>query len=449
MTLQISAETIGKDQVKLRVEVPESDLDPAIGAVYKRWATEIKVPGFRKGKVPRRLIDARVGPEVIREEALRDALPGLYREALEVEKLEPIAPPEIEVTQFDSGTPLVFEATVDLRPQVELPDLSSLKVEAPPGEVTEEEIDEQLETLRGRFAELESVSRPAQRGDHVLIDLKGTRNDQPVEGLNTPDLLYEVGSSQGPPSLDGQLEGERPGSILRFNDEVLLPGVNEAATVFFTVILKEVKAKRLPALDDELAKTVGEFDTLEELRADVRARLAPYKAELIGQELRSRALDAVVAASALEPPVKLVDSEAQHRLAHIEEDLQRARLSLTQYADQMGTTELALRGDIRNQAARGVKAELLLEEMARHFEVEVTEEDLGREIAYAAARMQRDPKEVAQQLASEGRLGAVAGDVIRRKALDRLVEEVNVIGLSDIAETDEDKDAAVVESSEG
>jgi trigger factor len=449
MTLQTSAESLGKDQVKLRVEVPETDLDDAIGAVYRRWANEIKVPGFRKGKVPRKLIDARVGPEVIREEALRDALPSFYREALQAEELEAIAPPEIEVTHFESGAPIVFEATVDLRPEVALPELSTLNVEAPPSEVTDDEVDEQLEVLRDRFAELEPVSRAAQRGDHVLIDLKGTRNEQPVEGLNSPDLLYEVGSGTGPPSLDQELEGERPGSILRFRDDMALPGVNEPVAVAFTVMLKEVKAKRLPTLDDEFAKTVGEFDTLEELRADVREKLAPYKTEMVRQEVRSRALDILVQASDVEAPEKLVDSEVEHRLSHIDKDLGRSGHTLASYAEQIGTTELGLRGDIRQQAARGVKAELLLEEIARKEEVKVGEEDLGREIAYLAARSERDPRELAQQLASEGRLNALAGDVLRRKALDHLVERVNVIGLPEVAEGEEDIPEGVVESSEG
>ena len=165
MTLSTTSESTGKDQVKLTVEVPESELKGAINAVYKRWATEIKVPGFRKGKVPRQLIDARVGPEVIREEALRDALPDLYREALEAESLEAIAPPDIEVKSFEQGSPLVFEATVDVRPEIELPDYSSVKAEAPSTEVTDEDIDEQLERLQDRFAELETdlAGRTARR----------------------------------------------------------------------------------------------------------------------------------------------------------------------------------------------------------------------------------------------------------------------------------------------
>lgn len=438
--LNTTSETVGKDQIKLRVEVPEAALDPVMGAVYQRWAKEIKIPGFRKGKVPKQLIEARVGVDAIREEALRDALPDLYRDALRAEELDAIAPPEIEVTQWESGSPLIFEATVDVRPEIDVPDIAALRVEAPDTEVTDAEIDEQLQRLQDRFAELESVGRPAMRGDHVLIDLKGTRNDEPVEGMSAPDFLYEVGSAGGPPSLDSQLEGERPGAILKFGDDVVIPSLGgEPVTVSFSVILKEVKAKKLPDLDDEFAKTVGEFDSLTELKADLKERISEYKGQLVEQELRSRALQALVEASGLEAPEKLVDSEAQHRLAHIEEDLQRAGMTMEQFAERSGTTELALRGDIRTEAARSVKAELLLEEIARAQQFEVSEEDIGGEIAFAAARAQQDPKEVAEQLVKEGRLGALAADIIRRKALDHIVATAQVIGFPTNSDEGQDR----------
>lgn len=438
--LSTTAEPAGKDQVKLRVEVPEAALDPAMGAVYSRWAKQIKVPGFRKGKVPRQLIDSRVGGEAIREEALRDALPELYRDALKAEELDAIAPPDIEVTQWEPGSPLIFEATVDVRPQIDLPDLATLRIEAPDTEVSDSEIDEQLQRLQDRFAELESVGRPVMRGDHVLIDLKGTRNDEPVEGMSAPDFLYEVGSGGGPPSLDGQLEGERPGAILKFSDDVVIPSIGgEPVTVSFSVMVKEVKAKKLPELDDEFAKTVGEFESLDDLRKDLRERISEYKGQLVEQELRSRALQALVEASDLEPPEKLVDSEAQHRLAHIEEDLKRAGMTMEQFSERSGTTELSLRGDIRTEAAKSVKAELLLEEIARGERFEVGEEDIGTEIAYAAARAQRDPKEVAEQLVKEGRLGSLAADIIRRKALDHVVATAQVIGFPTSTEEGQDR----------
>lgn len=433
--LETSTEQLDKDRVKLRVEVPESALKPAVDAVYRRWANEIKMPGFRKGKVPRQMIDARVGPDAIREEALREALPDLYRDALQAEDLEAIAPPEIDVVEFEAGAPLVFEATVDVRPEVAIPELSTIEVEAPSAEVTDEDFDDQLDRLRDRFAELEPVGRDAHRGDHVLIDLKGYQNGELVEGMSAPDFLYEIGSRTGPAKLDEELEGTRPGAILKFTDQVHIHRDDEhdhdhssTEEVNFTVLVKEVKTKKLPSIDDEFAKTVGEFDSVDDLKEDVRARLATVKQQMSEDELRARALTALVEASNLEPPEKLVESEFEHRLQHLEQDLQRAGLTLDTYGAQMQLTELEIRRDLREQAGRSVKAELLLEEIARAEEIDVSEEEIGREIALAAAQAQRDPKEVAQNLLDSGRLGAVAADIMRRKALDYVVRSVNVTG---------------------
>jgi trigger factor len=413
--LQTEAIPVNKDKVKLRVEVPENALGPAINAVYRRWAGQLRIPGFRKGKVPRQLIDARVGPEAVREEAVRDALPDFYRDALEAESLEAIAPPEIEVVNLDAGSPLVFEATVDIRPEVEVPELASIEVQAPSSEVTDEDVREQLDRLRERFAELETIGREARRGDHVLIDLKGYRHDEPVEDASAPDFLYEVGSRTGPSKLDEELEGTRPGTILKFNDEVNLEGEGPQE-VSFTVLVKEVKAKRLPTLDDDFAKTVGEFDDLGSLEADLRGRLV---------EVKKRA------------------AQDETRALVFEDDLKRLGLTLSDYARESGSTDLEIRRDIRLQAQRSVKAELLLEEIARRENVEVTQEDLGLEIAMAAARAETDAQELAKQLASSGRLPGVAADIMRRKALDHVVGNVNVVGrvVSDPQDAEESEES--------
>ncbi|MFN2488874.1 MAG: trigger factor [Actinomycetota bacterium] len=427
--LQTTSERVEKDRVKLRVEVAEDALTPAINAAYRRWAGEIKVPGFRKGKVPRQLIDARVGADVVREEALRDALPDLYRDALRAEDLEAIAPPDIDVVDFDPGSPLIFEATVDVRPEIVLPNMSDIEVEAPESDVTEEDVNEQLERLRERFAELETVGRDARRGDFVLIDLKGYDNGEPVEDASAPDFLYEVGSRTGSPRLDDEVEGTRPGVIVRFNDVVATAGDGDGSVgreLSFTVLVKEVKAKKLPVLDDDFAKTVGEFDDLQALKEDLRERLGEVKGQLAEDELRAIVLERLVDAAHLEAPEKLVATEFDHQLEHLEEDLGRAGMTFADYALQSDATELEIRKDIRSRAQRSVKAELLLEEVARRNEIGIEEEEIGREIAVAAARSGRDPQELAKQIVDSGRLSVVAADIMRRKALDYVVDLVNV-----------------------
>lgn len=433
--LTTSTESLGKDQVRLRVEVPETDLAPALADAYRRWGSQVKVPGFRKGKVPRQLIDAHVGVEAVREDALREALPDLYRQALQAESIQPIAAPDIEVMQWEQGSPLVFEATVDVRPDIELPDLSALEIQSPPAEVTDDEIDQQMERLRDRFAELESSAAPAREGHHVLIDLKAYRGDEPVDEAGAPDLLYEIGSQAGPPKLDTELQGVKAGAILRFTDTP--PGSGEELS--FTVLVKEVKVKKLPDADDAFAKTVGEFDSLEALREDLRTRMAGYKWALVEEQIRSLAVEALLDTSAFEAPEKLVDAELSHRIEHIEADLKRMGATLAQYAEQIGSTELEVRSELRTQAQRSVKAELLLEEIARREEIDVTEEDLGREISLAAARSGQDPSKVAEQLVAEGGLSAVAADIMRRKAVEHVVAAITVKDRPERPEIPEDE----------
>ncbi|MGH2700396.1 MAG: trigger factor [Actinomycetota bacterium] len=443
-SLTTTSERLEDNKAKLRVEIPEASLKPALDAAYRRWANDIKVPGFRKGKVPRQLIDSRVGAEAVREEALREALPDFYVEAMGAEELEAIAPPDIQVVTFETGEPIVFEATVDLRPQITIPDLASVSVEAPSAEVSDDELDEQLDRLRDRFAELETIGREARRGDYVVIDLKGYRGEELVEGMSSPELLYEVGSQQGPPKLDGEVEGTRPGAILKFTDSVPRPVAPDDAAadppqeqedISFTVLVKEVKAKKLPPLDDEFAKTVGEFDSLDALKDDLRERLGDYQRQVVEQQVRNLVLERLIEASDLQPPERLVTDELEHRMSHVEEDLAGAGITLAQYAEQTGSTELEMRAEMRTQAELSVKAELLLEEVVRTQDIKIDDEDLGREIAYLAAQTETEPGELAKQLASSGRLRGVVADIMRRKALDYVVENANVTGLDSILDS--------------
>jgi trigger factor len=423
--LHTETERVGKDRVKLRVEVPEEALQPAVADVYRDLSSQMKVPGFRKGKVPRQVIDSRVGPDFVRSEALKEALPEFYRRALRAEELEAINTPDIDIVSFDRGSPIVFEATVDVLPPVVVPDLSAISIEAPSSEVTDAEVDEQLERLRDRFAELETAGREARRGDFVLIDLKGYRHDELIEGASAPDLLYELGSRTGPPKLDAELEGNRPGAILKFTDTVAA-GPEAGQELSFTVLVKEVKAKKLPALDDDFAKTAGEFDNLDDLKADLRTRMAGVKKTLVADEIRARALAAVVATADFEVPDSLVEGEFTHRLGHFEDDLERAGVSMADYLRETESTELEVRSELRSGAARSVKAELLLEQIAREQEFEVTEEDVGREVAMAAAQSERDPNELLKELVASGRLQSVAADIMRRKALDYVADTISV-----------------------
>src|SRR5918996_1440773 len=338
--IQTTAERVQEHRVRLRVEMPEEALQPAINAVYRELGQQIKVPGFRKGKVPRQIIDSRVGADYVRNEALKEAIPGFYQEALDAERLEAIATPEIDLKESEPGEPVVFEALVDVRPDVKVPDLDAITVD---------DLNDQLDRLRDRFAELETIGREVRQGDFALIDIKEYRHEELVEGASAPDLLYEVGSRSGPPRLDEELEGNRPGAILKFNDEIR-SGEMAGEELSFTVLLKEVKAKKLPDLNDDFAKTVGEFESLDELKDDLRSRLTDVKKQMAAEELRALVLDELVRASDLDAPERLVEHEFEHRLAHFEEDLTNASLTMADYFKQAGLTELELRKDMRDNA---------------------------------------------------------------------------------------------------
>jgi trigger factor len=274
--------------------------------------------------------------------------------------------------------------------------------------------------------------------------------------MSAPDLLHEVGSGQGPPKLDDEVEGSKPGDILKFNDTVpqnpaaqpTPDGQQEQVEISFTVLVKEIKTKKLPELDDEFAKSVGEFETIEDLKDDLKQRLGDYQYQLAQQQVRSLVLERLVEAAELEAPEKLVDAEVSHRMEHIEQDLASAGMSLEQYAEQTGTTELEVRSDIREQAAMSVKAELLLEEVVRTADIKVDDDDLGREIAYLSAQSNTEPGELAKQLASSGRLRGVVADIMRRKALDHVVAQVNVIGLEPPPGAAEDSNQEAEDSTE-
>ncbi|MGH2774419.1 MAG: trigger factor, partial [Actinomycetota bacterium] len=266
------------------------------------------------------------------------------------------------------------------------------------------------------------------------------------------DLLHEVGSGQGPPKLDDEVEGSKPGDIMKFTDtipegagelarreatsdgsqdtsEATSDGSQDMIEVSYTVLVKEVKAKKLPELDDDFAKNVGEFETLEDLKDDLRQRLGEYQGQLAEQQVRNLVLERFVEAADLDAPERLVDDEVKHRMEHVEQDLAGAGMTFEQYAEQTGSTELEVRSEVREQAAQSVKAELLLEEVVRKTDIKVDDDDLGREIAYLSAQTNTEPGELAKQLASSGRLRGVVADIMRRKALDHVVEQVNVIGL--------------------
>ncbi|HEX9124571.1 MAG TPA: trigger factor [Actinomycetota bacterium] len=429
--MQTTVEETDKHTVKLTVEIPADRFGEDLDRAYRKVAQQVRIPGFRKGKVPRQIIDAQIGREAVLGEFLEDAVPAYYREAVRDNELAPITDPDIQLEQVEEGKSLVFTATMEIRPRLKLDerDYKGLRVERPSVEVTDPEVDEMVDRLRERFAELEPAAHAARNGDYVVIDLRATVHDQEVPEATRPDYLYEVGAGEFTGKLDEELEGKRAGEILKFNatlDE--RSGERAGQEVSFQVLLKEVKAKKLPAADDGFAKTASEFDTLDELKHSLREQIAANKERAADAEVRDRVLQALVDSVDVELPDTLVDDETEHRIQHAKERAERLGMTLEQLLEAQGFDELQFRADARAHALRAIKADLALEAVARSEQLEVTAEELGREISSLAEALGREPKEVAKTLDRSGQVVTLAGDIIRSKALDLLVEHAEVEG---------------------
>jgi trigger factor len=444
--MQTTVEETEKHKVKLTIEVPPDEFGKDLDRAYRKVAQQVKIPGFRKGKVPRQVIDAQIGRDAVLGEFLEDSVPTYYRDALRENDLAPIAEPDIDVEQLEEGKALVFTVTVEVRPRLrfEDADYKGIDVERPSADVSDDDVNAMVDSLRERFAELEPVGRPARRGDYVVVDLRARIHEEAVPEASREDYLYEVGSGEFGDKLDAELEGKRAGEILKLND--VLPerlGEHGGREVAFQVLVKEVKGKKLPAADDEFAKTASEFDTLGELRTKLAEQIAESKARAADGLVRDAILQALIERTKVDLPESLIDEETEHRVLHARERAERAGMTLEQVLATQGFDELRFRADARQHAVRAITADLVLEAVARAERIEVTAEELGREIAGLAAALGRDAKEVAKTLDRTGQVASLAGDIIRSKALDILVENANVRLKVDAASSDASNEPSV------
>lgn len=428
--MQTTVENTEKHKVKLTIEVPADEFDQDLNRTYRSIANQVKIPGFRKGKVPKTIIDAQIGRDVVLDEFVSASVPTYFRQAVSDEELAPIGDPEIDLEQLEPGKPFVFTATVEVRPRLDLSDgrYKGVKVVRPAIEVTEEEVDEWVDRLRQRFAELEPVGRPAKEGDFVTANIGVTKGGVPIEAATRDDYLYGVGSGEFGEELDKRLVGAKPGDILTFHgtlpdrfDGELTDGLSS-----FQILVKDVKGVLLPDPDDGFAKTASEFDTYAELREDLRKRLHELKERESRAIVRDRVLDAMIDTVEVELPDSLVADETEHRIAHARERAERMGTDLEQMLRSQGWDEARLRDDSRAHAVRSIKADLVLEGIARAENLEVSAEEIGSEIQVLAQAYGREPKEVAKSLERSGQVVTLAGDIIRSKALDLLVEHADI-----------------------
>ncbi|CAN5226033.1 trigger factor [soil metagenome] len=425
--MKTSVERVDDTTVKLSVTVEADRVRSAIDEAARKLASEVRVPGFRPGRVPRRVLETRLGKDALVQQAARDAVPGFYADAVDAESLAVVGPPQFDVGTFEDGRDAEFSATVEVRPDIEVPDYEGLQVPHPEWEVTDEELQERVDALRERFAELDTIGRPLRAGDYAVITVSGERGGRPIEEASAEDLLYPVGDpEESDRELDRQLDGAKAGAILKFRD-TLGPAGEEADEASFTVIVKETKAKRLPHVDDDFALTASEFDTADELLADLRSQLQRDKLAVARQALRGRVVEAVADLVDVAVPPSLVEQEVQYRLQRLVADAQQHGMEFEQFLQAAGTTAEELVSSLREEAGRTVKAQLVVDAVGRAEGVEVTRDDLAAEINRHAARLGRPPQELAEFMTQPDRIGALAGDAFRRQAIDRLVERVEVL----------------------
>ncbi len=436
--------------MKLLVSVDEADIDRAVDDTFRKLVREVRVPGFRPGKVPRRVLEARMGPGKLREEAIRDLLPGYYEQAVHDAALDPIAAPEIDVTAGNDGGPLSFEAVVEVRPHVAIPGYKGLRVTVPSLEVTDREVDDQLDHLRRQSGRLSVVERPVRDGDFVTIDLvgrKGSTDAGPggqrqagearrsghghkqageeqggeAHDLVLDDYLYEMGTSRIVDGMDDLVRGAAVGDALEMDAEIA------SVPVHFEVVVKQVQEQILPEATDEWAREASELETVAELREDIRSRVALAKRIAARDVVRDKAIEALVELVPEDAPEPLVRAEIDRRMAEIEDGFHPGGTSFSQYLQMSGETREGILSELREPAVFRVKADLALRALAEAEDIEADDAGVDEEIGRVARQMRVTEDDLRSILEREDRLDALRLELRKTLAARWLYGHVEVV----------------------
>jgi trigger factor len=427
--VKTDVEELSPTRVRLTVEVPFDELKPSLDKAYREVSRQVRIPGFRPGRVPPPVIDSRIGRGVVLSQAVDDALPALYSKAVNEADISTLGQPEVEITSLDDGKELTFTAEVDIRPKFELPDLSSLSVTVDNTLVSPDEVAEYLGQLQERFASLKGVQRPVQTDDYVSIDLSASVDGEPVEDAQASGLSYQVGSESLLDGLDAALVGMEAGQSATFRTE-LAGGEFAGREADVTVTVHSVKVKEVPGLDDDFAQLASEFDTLGELRASTRAQLERMKSTQQVVQARDRALDALLDKIDIPLPEGVIQTEVEHNRDSLVQQLERAGATLDGYLEMANQTPEQFDADLEQRARRAVKVSLILDQVAREEELNVDQAELSAYVTRQAEQMGVPPQRLAQQWAEDGRLSAAAGEVLRGKAVNLIAERVKVTDAS-------------------
>jgi trigger factor len=424
-----AVETLNPTRAKLTIEVEFEELKPSLDAAYQRIAKQVNIPGFRKGKVPPPVIDRQVGRGAVLDEAINDALPKLYVQALEDNDLQPLAQPEIDITKFEDNSTLEFTAEVDVRPTIEVPEYADLAVEVADIAVSDEEVEEQVQNLRERFATLTDVDRPVQEGDVVTIDLVASRDGETVDGGEVSGYSYKVGSGELLEGVDAALTGLSAGGEATFQSQ-LLGGDAAGEDVDVLVRVSAVKQQELPEFDDEFAQTASEFDTADELREDVRTRLERGKRLEQAAAARDAVLEKLLDAAEIPLPEASVDTEISGRRQEIAQQLTYAGLTMEQYLDNEKQTVDEFDADLEKRVRDAMAAQFLLDEVAKKEQLGVDQAELSQHLMRRAQQSGQNPDEFVKHMVEHNHIPEMVAEVVRGKALALIVETAKVTDAS-------------------
>ncbi len=424
--MKTAVEELSPTRVKLTVEVPFEELEPSLKAAYKKVAQQVRVPGFRPGKVPARIIEQRFGRAVVLEETLNDALPQLYGQAVDETDVFPVSQPEIEVTKIDDGKEVEFTAEVDIRPAFDIPDYEGIEVTVPSAEVADADIDAQLDALRERFATLTGVERAAEARDFVVMDLSAAIDGEELEEQAASDVSYEVGAGSVLQGLDDNLVGMSAGEEKTFTT-TLVGGEHADQEAEVTIKVKSVKEKVLPELDDEFAQLASEFDTLEELRDNIRAQVRRNK--LIEQvtQAREKALEAVLERIDIPLPDSALNAEIDAHKHNLEHQVAESGLSREAFFRLYQTTEEERFGEFEENSKKALKTGFLLDKIVKKEEIGVAEQELTNFVVRRAMELGVAPNTLAQHLADNDQLTLAMVEIVREKAKTVIGDAAKVV----------------------
>ncbi|HSX98999.1 MAG TPA: trigger factor [Streptomyces sp.] len=447
--MKSAVETLNPTRVRLSIEVPFEELKDSLDAAYKKINQQVTVKGFRKGKIPARVIDQRFGRGAVLEEAVNDALPKFYTNAVNEAELNVLGQPEVDITELKDGETLNFTAEVDVRPAIEIPDYSGIEVEVDAVEVTEEDIEKAVEQLRERFASTSPVERAAEDGDVVTIDLEAKVDGEVLEDGVAEGVSYTIGSGELLDGIDDAVKGLEAGGEATFTSE-LKGGSAAGKEAEVTVKVTQVAARELPALDDEFAQLASEFDTLEELRADSRKRLENMKQYDQATQAQERVLEKLLELVEVPVPEKLLEDEINTRKHNLEHhQLGQMGLDLEKYLEIQGKTVEEFDAETKEAAVKGIKTQFVLDELVSKEKLNVNQEELTEHLMRRAASSGMSPDQFAQAVVQNNQVQLLVGEVARGKALALVVESSTVKDTNgEVVDLDDDEDEVVEGSGE-